>query len=370
MLLSAARAQAQTAKIGAAPWESAVDRYLSGDRPGAVTSILQTPATDLTRASDRAFEVWRIPAGPAADDRRLVIRRLQASALLPLEILVTIRGRSLTSEHEVALADTSREAWRRLGAFDDERGGPDAARVREFRVWWRLAVIQHMIASGRFRDVQREAETWRAPDGDRDAGATLELLRGVALETRARLAEEAPGGSLGVTMRRLPPASRMGPMLLAMDEAGKAYRRAIALAPDHREITLRLGRVALERNRLDEAERVLAPLLQGGCRDTTCGLAHLFAGELHEARHDPERAGSAYARASSVPAVRPAALVAIIQLSIRRGNTGGAYDLTRQFATPAAVAPAQAPDAWGQYIAGYLIERDRLLARLAAAVVK
>ena len=81
----------------------------------------------------------------------------------------------------------------------------------------------------------------------------------------------------------------MGPMLLAMDEAGKAYRRALELAPDDSEITLRLARVALERNRLDEAERVLAPLLPDPCRDATCGLAHLFAGELHEARHDLER---------------------------------------------------------------------------------
>ena len=60
----------------------------------------------------------------------------------------------------------------------------------------------------------------------------------------------------------------------------------------------------------------------------------------------------------------------MIQLSLRRGNAGGAYDLTRQFATPAALAPAQRPDAWSQYIAGRLIEGDRILARLVAAVVQ
>ncbi len=110
--------------------------------------------------------------------------------------------------------------------------------------------------------------------------------------------------------------------------------------------------------------------VQSSCRDTTCGLAHLFLGEVHEARQELERAVGAYARASSVQAVRPAALIAMIQATLRRGNPRGAYDLTRQFATPAALAPSQVPDAWSQYIGGRLIEGDRILARLSAAVVK
>ena len=127
--------------------------------------------------------------------------------------------------------------------------------------------------------------------------------------TRARLADEAPGANVAVSMRRLSTPSRLGPMLLAMDDAGKQYRRALEVSPDDREATLRLGRVALERDRLDEAERVLTPLLPGACRDAICGLAHLFMGEIHEARSQPDRAASAYARASAVPALRHTALV-------------------------------------------------------------
>jgi hypothetical protein len=231
-------------------------------------------------------------------------------------------------------------------------------------------MIQHLLGSGRFRDIPREADAARPPDEDRAAAATLALLRGVALETRARFADEAPGGTVGVTMRRLAPPSRLGPMMLAMDEAGRAYRRALEYMPDDREATLRLGRVALERNRPDDAERVLGPLVRWSCHDTTCGLAHLFMGEVHEARQELERAVGAYARASSVQTVRPAALMAMIQASLRRGNVRGAYDLTRQFATPAALAPTQAPDAWSQYIGGRLVERNRIVARLSAAVVK
>jgi len=371
LLAAVARAGAQPAPAGGSPWERAVEQFLSGDRVGATTTILSTPAADLTRSSARAFDAWRLPSSPAADAaaRRLAVRRWQASALLPLEILVAVSGRSLAPAPEVALEDASREAWRRLDAFDDEEGSPQAASVRQFRTWWRLGVIQHLIGSGRFRDVPREADAARPPDEDRAAAATLALLRGVALETRARLADEAPGGTVGVTMRRLAPPSRLGPMMLAMDEAGKAYRRALEIMPDDREASLRLGRVAIERNRLDDAERVLVPLVQSSCRDTTCGLAHLFLGEVHEARQELERAVGAYARASSVQAVRPAALIAMIQATLRRGNARGAYDLTRQFATPAALAPTQVPDAWSQYIGGRLIEGDRILARVSAAVV-
>ena len=202
-----------------------------------------------------------------------------------------------------------------------------------------------------------------------EAQATLALLRGLALETRARLADEAPSASVAMSMRRLPPVSRMNPMLLTMDEAGKAYRRALEFAPGDRESTLRLARVAIERDRLDEATRLLEPLLDVSCRDAVCGLAYLFMGEIHEARTALERASSAYARASSVASVRHSALIAMMQLSLRRGNTGGAYDLTRQFSTPVALAPRQVPDAWPQYVGGHLIEGDRVLATMSAAVV-
>ena len=168
--------------------------------------------------------------------------------------------------------------------------GASSAQVRQFRTWWRLAFVQHLIASGRFRDVPREAAAVHPPEEDAEAVAALALLRGVALETRARLADEAPTGTAAVSMRRLPVASRTGPMLIAMDDAGKQYRRALELLPGDREATLRLARVAIERDRLDEAERLLAPLLSQPCRDAVCGLAHLFAGEVHEGRKDMERA--------------------------------------------------------------------------------
>jgi hypothetical protein len=81
------------------------------------------------------------------------------------------------------------------------------------------------------------------------------------------------------------------------------------------------------------------------------------------------KAAGAYALASAVPAVRHSALVAMMQAAMRRGIAGGAYDLTRQFATPLALAPRQAPDASSLYTSGRLIEADRILAHLIALVV-
>jgi hypothetical protein len=58
-----------------------------------------------------------------------------------------------------------------------------------------------------------------------------------------------------------------------------------------------------------------------------------------------------------------------MQAGMRRGSAGGTFDLTRQFATPVALAPRQPPDAWSQYTAGRLIEGDRMLRPLTATVV-
>jgi hypothetical protein len=348
-------------------WPIAVDQYLAGDRTAASALLRVTTAT-LLDSSRRAFEQWRaVPAGDV-EARRLATRRFQASALMPLELLNAVTGHGLTNAYEVALGNAAREAWQRLDAFDDAGDAP-SAQVRQFRTWWRLAVVQHLVASNLFRDAAREAASIHPPEEDIEAVAALALLRGVAVETRARLADEAPTGTAAVNQRRLPVASRRTPMLIAMDDAGKQYRRALESLPGDREATLRLARIAIERDRLDDADRLLAPLLTQPCRDAMCGLAYLFAGEVHEGRKDMERASGAYAQASAVPAVRHSALVAMMQAAMRRGRAGGAFDLTRQFATPAALAARQPYDAWSLYVTGHLIEADRILQHLTAAVV-
>ena len=172
-----------------------------------------------------------------------------------------------------------------------------------------------------------------------------------------------------MSQRRLPPTSRVPGMLIAMEEAGQQFQKALEARPGDREAALHLGRVAFERAQFDDAERTLTPLLEQPCRDAICGLAHLFMGEVWEARKQPERAASSYAKASAVPSLRQTALIAMMQSAMRRGQSGGAFDMTRQFASPAALSPRQAADAWSQYIGGRLAQSDTVLVHLLTGVL-
>jgi tetratricopeptide (TPR) repeat protein len=354
-----------SARAAGVAWETAVDRYLAGDRAGAALLLLQAPAREVTQGARDAYGSWRIPSGDA-EARRLVIRRLEASALLPLEVLI-VSGRTVSVAHETALEDAARDALDRLDPFDD--GEADAAvGVRAFRDWGRLAWLQYLVGASRFLDFQREQKNTRPPAGP-EGLAALSLLRGVALETRARLADEAPSASVAMSQRRLPPPSRVPGMLITFEEAGRQFQKALEGRPGDREATLHLGRIAFEREQLDLAERTLAPLLDQPCRDAVCGLAYLFMGEIAEARRQQDRASTYFAKASSVPAVRQTALVAMMQASLRRGQSGGAFDLTRQFATPAALSPRQPADAWTLYIGGRLAQADVVLVHMLTGVL-
>lgn len=366
LLLLVLAVGAGPARAAGVAWEAAVDRYLAGDRAGAALVLLQAPARDVTQGARDAFQSWRIPSGSSDDVRRVVIRRLEASALLPLEVLI-VSGRAVSVAHETALEDTARDALDRLDPFDDGDGAT-AAGIRAFREWGRLAWLQYLMGASRFLDFQREQKNTRPPAGP-DGLAALSLLRGVALETRARLADEAPSASVAMSQRRLPPTSRVPGMLIALEEAGRHFEKALEARPGDREAALHLGRIAFERDRHDEAERVLTPLVAQPCREAICGLAQLFLGEVAEARKQPDRAASWYAKASAVPSVRQTALVAMMQASMRRGQSGGAFDLTRQFATPPALAPRQPADAWSQYIGGRLAQADVVLVHMLTGVL-
>jgi hypothetical protein len=59
----------------------------------------------------------------------------------------------------------------------------------------------------------------------------------------------------------------------------------------------------------------------------------------------------------------------MMQASLRRGQSGGAFDLTRQFATPAALSPRQPADAWTLYIGGRLAQADVVLVHMLTGVL-
>ena len=131
--------QTQAPVAAGSTWQTAVDHYLAGDRQGARAALLQTPTAALLESSRRVFEQWRAVPPGNAEARRQAARHFQVSALLPLDVLIAVTGRAITAERESTLEDAAREAWQRLGAFDDD--GPEATQVRQFRTWWRLSLI-------------------------------------------------------------------------------------------------------------------------------------------------------------------------------------------------------------------------------------
>ncbi len=354
-----------------ATWQTVVERYIAGDVEEAVAIAVTIPADGLRADALRTFDEWH-PRGArlSGDTRTRVIKRLQVSALLPIELLYVTGRLALSEAGVVALEDVADEAWRRLAAFESERDDPDAATVRRFRVRWRFALIAHLLASARYAECTREIAKTRVPGDDRDARAMFDMLRGVEAETRARLTVNVSPEEAPYMARRPPQGARAGTVRNVLARAADYYRKVLALVPDDREATLRLARVAIERERFDEAASLLTSLLQTPCQDVICGLAWLFAGDLHDARQDPQQAAAAFARASSVPSVRTAALMALIQGNLRRGDAATAFALTTQFTAGNTRATDQMPNAWLSYTGGHPLDPARGLPPLRAEVVR
>ena len=359
LLAVSAYAQPATA---ASPWTRAVDAYLAGN-PEAVTATLRGLApSDVQRQAREVIEAWAAAAsGPkATEERRLAIRRVQASAALPLEIVTAMSTRGRVGSSMNSYQDIAIDAWERLAAFEERplegpgSSGPairedERARLQHFRTWWRIGVLQYLVNIGRYRDFARQADQVRLPEADQAMRAELHFLRGMVREHASR---SVPGSEQSRATDRGMPSSRLRGAALAQDDAAREYGRALDAVATHVEARLHLGRVHLERKRPDDAIATLAPLLTPTCAATPCALAALFTGEAHEARGEFDRAGAAYARASSRHDVRQSALVALMQLAVRRGSARSGADLLGQFTDGAPLSRRDGPDAWSTYLGG------------------
>jgi hypothetical protein len=362
-------------------WVRAVDGYLVRDDERAVAVLTLSP-DEITRQSQDAFASWtsRVRAtahGPGAtEERRLAIRRLQASALLSLEVLLPASALVEATGTTRAFEDAGVEAWERLARFETPRlEGPGEARreaqarhavLRRFRDWWRAGFLQHLLNAGRFAEFRSLARMPGAADGDPRLHAEVLLLRGMVEETSSRMLDGVAATAAGSSRR---PESRLRAADMALAQAATSYTRAIEAAPGHREARLRLGRVLLERGRPEQALRTLEPLTTARCTEWVCGLAALFSGEAQEARGAKEDAAAAYAKASSAIAVRQSALLALMQLAIRRGEAAKAFDMSGQFLAKSPLAAQDTPDAWSVYVSGRRPDPEAVLGPLREAVL-
>lgn len=372
------RAQTPAAKERVT-WELVIDAYLEG-RDGDAARLLEIEPDEAARLAHEALEVWTERArstGPQArDERRLTLRRLQASALLPLEVLLPVSSRMASGEALAPLERVARDAWERLAEFDtpglDLPGDPERPkraeqrlRFERFRVRWQVAFLQLQVNLGRITEARALAPRIKLSKGDPSA-AQVYFLRGLAEEAAARLVDDS-------TLTRRTASNMPTPRLRALEErlarAADWYRRALGAQSTFDEARLRLGRVRLEAGEPRQAIETLAGLMAPMCTSARCGLAWLFAAEAYEAQRHWGDAASAYARASSVLEVRQSALMALTQLALRRGDTRQAAELTSQFRASAPLARLDRPDAWTLHLASRRQDSEAVLAPTREAVV-
>ncbi len=369
-----------------------VDHYLAGRHELVAASLRDIQPGAVRQLSRDAMDGWEARAraaqggAEAADQRRLAIRRLQASAALPLELVSAISTRTRVDARLDPYQEVAIDAWERLAAFEDARleGSGSAGRavrdaertrLQQFRTWWRIGVLQYLLNVGRHDDFVRHARLVRLSRDDRTMQAEFHFLQGMIEEKTARATRGSAvqsSGGMGADRHATAggrPASALRELDLAMDSAAKSYRRALDAMPDHEEARLHLGRVALDVRRPEEALTRLAPLLKTPCTSITCGLAALFTGEAHDLRGEADDAGRAYARASTVAAVRQSALVALMQLAVRRGDVRAGTGLVGHFAEGAPLPRHDGPDAWSTYLGGRRQDIGAVLGPLSKAIL-
>ena len=224
-------AGAQAPDAPALAWTPVVDLYLEGRASDAAAAVLARRPDEVTAAARAAFATWRREAGatPSNDATRVRRRRLQASAMLPLEILLAIRMPAAPSPRLTALERVSRDACEELDAQQRSAGRSAAsappASTAALRNWWRIGLLQFLVATGRYGDFRQQADVFGTPSDDDEAAAEYHFLRGLSAETQARLPEET---SIGAGSRAEAPRPRAPFIVDALGEARRQYTRALA----------------------------------------------------------------------------------------------------------------------------------------------
>jgi tetratricopeptide (TPR) repeat protein len=236
-----------------------------------------------------------------------------------------------------------------------------------FRKAWHIAVAGHLHGMlelvAALDHASRSVERFPSdPDVLVAAGALDETLasRHVSFSTRVRAGVVT--GPTSVTVgRRLEERRRVG-----FQQAESLYRSALALAPDHAEAKLRLGRVLALTGRGELALRELDDVRAAPGADARARyLAALFAGGVHETTRNWPLAIEAYRRAIAA-ADLPTAGIALSHALHESGDPQAAraaldHALERD-------RREQRSDPWWDYPLGTWRLRGRMLAQLRGAI--
>jgi hypothetical protein len=290
-------------------YSAIVERYLAGDRAGAVAEIGTRPEERL-REDRAAVDTLRraaqtCPACPAAAEWRRIAR----AALM----LLTDCAQQARRDGKPAHARESEAAGVARALATD----PD---LRAFAERWYGAMAGLAQGDNRWA----EALGW-AQAGLRDVPESPRLLLVVASieETQGVLELSSAGDPLaGVPeSEKRARLARLHEALLRLADAQGHLREALLASPGLVEARLRLGRVEWRLGQSHEARASFDAVLAQGPANPTAFLAHMFLGRLHE---DAGRLPEALRCYGAALALQPSAQSARLALSHARLRLGDA----------------------------------------------
>jgi tetratricopeptide (TPR) repeat protein len=153
---------------------------------------------------------------------------------------------------------------------------------------------------------------------------------------------------------------------LSLDEAAKAYRRALEIDPRSAEARLRFGRVLALLGRPDEARTAFERVIAEGADEATRWLAHMFLGRVHEQAGRLEETVTSYRRALGLRATQ-SATIALANALDRSGERDAAVAQLQLLATTAEQS-THCEDGCDPWLSYNLIDRRRVGASLQTLV--
>jgi len=241
-LTGSAPAQTPSALSTADDWTRVADLYLRGQARAAVAPLVQIAPEQALRAARAAFDTWDAQADePLA--RRAAARRLQASAMLVLEVLLPLAGEGVATGLQ-PYETLGNDAVKRLEPSSQDPSGSapeDGRLLRQFRAWWQVAMFQYLVMSrSDRRDVVIRATGVAFPATEAAATADRTFLVGLVAETEARASALAGWRDWHGLSAVGQPTSRQARVTLSLEAAARSFRQALELDPAHVEAQLHL----------------------------------------------------------------------------------------------------------------------------------
>jgi tetratricopeptide (TPR) repeat protein len=233
-------------------------------------------------------------------------------------------------------------------------------RVREpgsFERCWYLLVGAHLQALNEFDASEKHlSEARRLFPNDADLLVTI----GIGREVRTRFRQQSTWGSSSFGNRQLVTGSR--DVRADLDLAANFFRNALAIAPNHLEARLRLGRVLHQLGDVDGAAHELE-LARNTEDQVVLYLANLFAASVEEDRGDRREAADLYLAALKIHSVGQAPYIGLSELFYADGQSGQSKRVIQQlFDRP------PGSDPWFIYLMGAAWHVPALLDQMRAMV--